>query len=77
MYNVCHCMCDVVLGLVLQINFDKHLQYLTLLSLHTITVLPLTTVYFVSEVHCTSNVLHISTCTMLSHTKVKVIHTLL
>ena len=33
-------------------------QYLTLLSLHTITVLPLTTVYFVSKVHCTSNVLH-------------------
>ena len=31
-------------------------QYLTLLSLHTITVLPLTTVYFVSEVHSTSNV---------------------
>ena len=29
-----------------------------LLSLHTITVLPLTTVHFVSEVHCTSNVLH-------------------
>ena len=34
------------------------IQYLTLLSLHTITVLPLTIVYFVSEVHCTSNVLH-------------------
>ena len=28
------------------------------LTLHTITVLPLTTVYIVSEVHCTSNVLH-------------------
>ena len=27
------------------------MQYLTLLSLHTITVLPLTTVYFVIEVH--------------------------
>ena len=26
------------------------------LTLHTITVLPLTTVYFVSEVHCTLNV---------------------
>ena len=37
----------------------KHdIQYLTLLSLHTITVLPLTTVYFVSKVHCTLNVLH-------------------
>ena len=34
------------------------LHYLTLLSLHTITVLPLTTVYFMSEVHCTLNVLH-------------------
>ena len=36
------------------------IQYLTLLSLYTITVLPLTTVYFVSEVHvhCTLNVLH-------------------
>ena len=55
---VCHCMCDLILGLFLQNNFDKHLQYLTLLSLHTITALPLTTVYFVSEVHCTSNVLH-------------------
>ena len=31
---------------------------LTLLSLHTITVLPLTTVYIVSEVHCTLNILH-------------------
>ena len=28
----------------------KYLQYLTLLSLHTITVLSLTTVYIVSEV---------------------------
>ena len=35
-----------------------HVQYLTLLNLHTITVLPLTTVYFVSEVYCTLNVLH-------------------
>ena len=33
-------------------------QYLTLLSLHTITVLPLTIVYYMSEVHCTFNVLH-------------------
>ena len=32
--------------------------YLTLLSLHSITVLPLTTVYIVSEVHCTSSILH-------------------
>ena len=32
--------------------------YLTLLSLHTITVLPLTIVYFVREVFCTLNVLH-------------------
>ena len=46
-----------------------HVQYLTLLSLHTITVLPLTTVYFVSEVYCTLNVLYLST--MLSHTNVK------
>ena len=29
----------------------------TLLSLHTIIVHPLTTVYIVSEVHCTSNIL--------------------
>ena len=29
-----------------------------LLSLHTITILPLTTVYIVSEELCTSNVLH-------------------
>ena len=35
-----------------------YILYLTLLSLHTITILPLTTVYVVSEVHCTSNVLH-------------------
>ena len=37
-------------------------MYLTLLSLHTITVLPLTTVYFVSEVYCTCtlNALHSS-----------------
>ena len=35
-----------------------HVYCLTLLSLHTITVLPLTGVYIVSEVHCTSNVLH-------------------
>ena len=28
------------------------------LSLHTITVLPLTIVYCMSEVHCTLNVLH-------------------
>ena len=33
----------------------------TLLSLHIITVLPLTIVYFVNEVHCTLNVLHLST----------------
>ena len=38
-----------------------HIQYLTLLSLHTITVLPLTIVYFMSEVHCTLNVLHSNT----------------
>ena len=35
-----------------------NLQYLTLLSLHTITVLPLTYMYFMSEIHCTSSVLH-------------------
>ena len=45
------------------------IQYLTLLSLHTITVLPLTIVYFVSEVHRTSNVLQ--SITLLSHTYVK------
>ena len=28
------------------------------IKLHTITVLPLNTVYFVSEVHCTLSVLH-------------------
>ena len=38
--------------------YQVHVQYLTLLSLHTITVLPLTTVYIVSELHCTSNILH-------------------
>ena len=27
-------------------------------SLHSITVLPLTIVYFLSEVHCTLNILH-------------------
>ena len=31
---------------------------ITCVCLLTITVLPLTTVYFVSEVHCTLNVLH-------------------
>ena len=41
-----------------QVNKSLNIQYLTLLSLHTIAVLPLTTVYFVSEVHCTLNVLH-------------------
>ena len=40
-----------------RISFSE-VQYLTLLYLHTITVLPLTIVYFVSEVHCTLNVLH-------------------
>ena len=39
-YNVCMCIC-------------MNIQYLTLLNLHTITVLPLTTV---SEVHCNLNV---------------------
>ena len=29
-----------------------------IISLHIITVLPLSTVYLVSEVHCTLNVLH-------------------
>ena len=38
-----------------------------LLSLHTITVLPLTTVHFVSEVYCTSNVLHSITSTCKYH----------
>ena len=35
-----------------------YVQYLTCLSLHTCTIakLQLTTVYIVSEVHCTSNV---------------------
>ena len=36
----------------------KYLRYLTLLSLHTVTVLSLTIAYCVSEVRCTSNVLH-------------------
>ena len=53
-----------------------HMLYLTLLSLHTITVLPLTTVYFVSTVlRLYYTVLDLST--MLSHTNVKGIHTLL
>ena len=43
---------------IIFIDYQLYVQYLTLLSLHTITVLPLTTVYFVSEVHCTLNVLH-------------------
>ena len=37
---------------------ENNIQYLTLLCLHTITVLPLTTVYIVSELLCTLNVLH-------------------
>ena len=45
------------------------LQYLTLLSLHTIT-----TVYFVSKVYC--NLLH-STLVLCYHTNVKRVHTLL
>ena len=36
-----------------------------LLSLHTITVLPLTTVYIVSEVLCTSDVLHVQYYTVM------------
>ena len=46
------------------------IQYLTLLSYNCTSI-----DYSVSEVLCTSNVLHIST--MLSHTNVKGIHTLL
>ena len=40
------------------LHVHTQVDYLTLLSLHIITVLPLTTVYIVSEVHCTLNVLH-------------------
>ena len=40
---------------------SAHIRYLTLLSVCTITILPLTTVYFVIEVHCISNVLHSNT----------------
>ena len=42
---------------MISVHVGVYIQYLTLLSLHTVTVLPLTTVYFVSEVHCTLNVL--------------------
>ena len=42
----------------LEMMFYLIIQYLKLLSLCTITVLPLTAVYIVSEVHCTLNVLH-------------------
>ena len=45
-YVRCICTCIVTCTCI-----DVH--YLILLSLHTITVLPLTTVYIVSEVHCT------------------------
>ena len=48
--------------IIIMCIYQVHVQYLTLLSLHTITVLPLTTVYIVSEVRCTSNVLHSITC---------------
>ena len=41
-------------SIVLTLARNKHL---TLLRLHTITVLPLTTVYIVSEFLCTLNVL--------------------
>ena len=56
----------------------SEIQYLTLLSLHTITVLPLTTVYIVSEVHCTLNVqyltlLSLHTITVLSLTTVYIV----
>ena len=40
------------------IKVELYVQFLRLLCLHTITVLPLTTEYFVSEVYCTLNVLH-------------------
>ena len=45
---------------------NLYLQYLTL-SLHAITVLPLTTVYIVSEVHCKGNS-HITMITVQSST---------
>ena len=65
-------------GIISLLASMSNLQYLTLLSLHTITVLPLTTVDLVSEVHCTSNVIHtvLHLSAMLSHTNVKGIHTL-
>ena len=57
---------------------DMFIQYLKSLSLHTITVLPLTIVYFVSEVHCTLNVqyltlLSLHTITVLPLTTVYIV----
>ena len=54
------------------------IQYLKSLSLHTITVLPLTIVYIVSEVHCTLNVqyltlLSLHTITVLPLTTVYIV----
>ena len=43
---------------------------MTSLILHTITILLLTTVYFVNRIHCSSNLLHLST--MLSHTGIHI-----
>ena len=61
----------IIVGISLQAPKCTYMIICTVpnISLHTITVLTLTIVYFVSEVHCTLNVLH----SITPHT----IHTLL
>ena len=61
----------IIVGISLQAQKCTYMIICTVpnISLHTITVLLLTTVYFTSEVHCTLNVLH----SITPHT----IHTLL
>ena len=49
-YNI-----DVCSNLKINIMHIIYIQYLTLLGLHTITVLPLTTVYFVSTLYFSHN----------------------
>ena len=61
----------IIVGISLQTPKCTYMIICTVpnISLHTITVLTLTIVYFMSEVHCTLNVLH----SITPHT----IHTLL
>ena len=55
-----HCTSIDYSYIVSKVHCTLNVQYLTLLSLHTITVLPLTIVYIVSEVHCTLNVQYLT-----------------